>query len=270
MTVIAGYLCTDGVVLVADSAATLGVSGVQTITQRVRKLQIIDDSLILGVSGPVGFAQRATYHLGELWRDEQKKTFAATEVVPIMEKIRAKIWDSFLNVEIRVATVSKQLFGQASIQSSLAGFLIGAPMGDSFCLMQFDQQAAPEAATEDLPFMTIGCIPRITDTLLGFARHHFWADRALNTGEAEFTLMWTLEEAIRLAPGGVSRPLEVAVLRKTESGDTFARKLPDVELEEHRGKLQEFEKELPDRFNEWVSHTFGPAAAEGVSNPPTT
>ena len=53
MTLVVGVRCADGVVMGADSAATFGGAGTPTVTQPVRKLDVIDEEVIvvLGVSG---------------------------------------------------------------------------------------------------------------------------------------------------------------------------------------------------------------------------
>ncbi|GEM_PF-6024646 len=58
MTLIVAWKSSDGVVVGADSAATLGTSASQTVKETVTKLYIVKDKLILGVSGPIGLAQR--------------------------------------------------------------------------------------------------------------------------------------------------------------------------------------------------------------------
>ena len=67
LTLIVGIKCTDGVVLGADGAATLGVMGTPTVRQAVKKLTIIDRQVVVGVSGPVGLAQRFTNEVEALW-----------------------------------------------------------------------------------------------------------------------------------------------------------------------------------------------------------
>lgn len=58
MTLIVGIKCDDGIVLGADGAATLGVMGQSTVRQATKKLDILKESVVVGVSGPVGLAQR--------------------------------------------------------------------------------------------------------------------------------------------------------------------------------------------------------------------
>ena len=64
MTLIIGILCDQGVVMAADSAATLvSVDGTSTIQQPVHKLRVFDNRVILGVSGPIGLGQFLGYEI---------------------------------------------------------------------------------------------------------------------------------------------------------------------------------------------------------------
>ena len=58
MTLIIGIKCEGGIVMGADGAATLGCMGTHTVVQECKKLQLLCNSIILGVSGSVGLAQR--------------------------------------------------------------------------------------------------------------------------------------------------------------------------------------------------------------------
>ena len=58
MTLILGIRCTDGIVLGADGSATLGALGTYTARQQsVKKLRIVRDKIVFGLSGPVGLGQ---------------------------------------------------------------------------------------------------------------------------------------------------------------------------------------------------------------------
>ena len=65
MTLIVGILCSDGVVVAADGAATLGSLGNSTVRQEVKKLDVISGKIIVGVSGPVGLGQKLKDKIGK-------------------------------------------------------------------------------------------------------------------------------------------------------------------------------------------------------------
>ena len=57
MTLIVGFKCSDGIVMGADGAATFGNLGQGIIRQPIKKLEIIGNYTILGISGKVGLGQ---------------------------------------------------------------------------------------------------------------------------------------------------------------------------------------------------------------------
>ena len=73
MTLIVGAKCSDGVVLGADGAATLGdpALGQQTVIQPVHKLKTLQGRMVMGVSGAVGLGQLYGDRVEALWREKQ-------------------------------------------------------------------------------------------------------------------------------------------------------------------------------------------------------
>jgi ATP-dependent protease HslVU (ClpYQ) peptidase subunit len=71
MTLIVGIKCRNGIVMGADGAATLGALGQQTIRQETEKLDILENRIIVGVSGPVGLGQRIRAEIHTLWTDSR-------------------------------------------------------------------------------------------------------------------------------------------------------------------------------------------------------
>ena len=60
MTLLVAVQCADGIVLAADSAATLGALGQQTVRQATVKVDIVKNNTLIAVSGHVGLGQRIT------------------------------------------------------------------------------------------------------------------------------------------------------------------------------------------------------------------
>jgi len=229
MTLIIGIKCKDGIVLGADGAATLGAMGQGIILQPMKKLEIISNAIVLGVSGPVGLGQRFKGELEQLWSDRKlsgKQTFEAMGI------LRQALW-KHAKEEWEVATVTKQSIGNIALLSAACQTLLAIPVSKKLCLFQFDQQCAPEEATENLPFVAIGSGQNIADPFLAFLRRVFWPDRLLpSLADGIFATVWTLEHAIKTNPGGVADPKQIVTV-KNKGSDFKIRELPEVELEEH-------------------------------------
>jgi ATP-dependent protease HslVU (ClpYQ) peptidase subunit len=219
MTLIIGIKCKDGVLMASDGAATLGSMGIPTARQPSDKLAILQDKIIVGVSGFVGLGQRFTNEIDKLSQDtnfQQKNAIDA--MVAISEKLREHI-----NTEVRAAVSMMQLIGvQNAQQDALSATLVAIPIQNESELFQYTQQGSPERATEELPFVSIGIGQQLADPFLGFIRRIFWPNGCPTINEASFAAYWTLKHSISLSPGGIADPLQMTALIK--NGDNWVTK----------------------------------------------
>lgn len=242
MTLIVGIKCTDGVVLGADGAATYGSLGQPTIRQPVEhKLQIRKDCIVVGVSGPVGLGQRFAFEVEQLYEQKRLSGVAPERAMTII----AEAMRPHILAEIEVAKKVRELVGPAAIQSALTATLVAVPAMKQPCLFQFDQQGAPEMATADLPFVSIGIGQTIADPFLALLRRLLWPNRLPTLAEATFSVVWTLYHGIQTNAGGVAEPIQVAQLQLA-SGACRARELQGEELQEHRQFVASTETALTD------------------------
>ena len=240
MTLIIGFKCQDGIVLGADGAATLGVMGQTTVRQAAKKLSILHDSVALGVSGPVGLAQRICGEVGNLW---ESKSLSGKKPFEAMTIVREALW-KHVEPELKAAQQAMNVIGPgAAAESALCATVIALPVSKIPCLFQFNQQCYPEEATDDLPFVAIGSGQKIADPFLAFLRRIFWRSVLPTLGEGTFAVLWTLKHAIQTTPGGISDPTQVIVLRKT-SDKWQARELLELEKQEHEQAITEAERSL--------------------------
>lgn len=210
MTLIIGIKCSNGVVVGADGAATFStVMGDPTILQPVKKIKIINNTAILAVTGAIGLAQRFFGALQQL----APALAAFPNSWRAMTALRTHLWDQ-IQPELQAARAMPSLVGDRALSSALAACLIAFPVANSPCLFQFDKQAAPEEATEDLPFVTLGSGQPIADPFLAFLRRVFWEKRLPNLQEGVLAAFWSLDHAIRTNAGGVANPKSIAVLRQ--------------------------------------------------------
>ena len=69
MTILIGVLCKDGVVVGTDSSATFVAGGFGTIEQPTKKIDIIDEKIIVAGTGQVGLGQRFSYQIKKAWSE---------------------------------------------------------------------------------------------------------------------------------------------------------------------------------------------------------
>jgi 20S proteasome alpha/beta subunit len=254
MTLIVGVKCSDGIVLGADGAATFGAMGQRTIRQSVTKLHVISHRVIVGVSGPIGLSQRITGRIEDLY---QEGTLTGTKSVQAMTKIREAIWPDIFG-ELQAASLAKNVIGPIAMDSALASSIVALPLDRKPALFQFDQQGAPEEATEDLPFVAIGSGQPTADPFLAFVRKIFWPKELPPLEMGIFSALWTLQHAIETNPGGVADPIQLIVLEK-QGKDYQARQLAEEDLQEHYEAITAAESALRD-FRKGLSTEVAEAA----------
>lgn len=218
MTSIVGILCSDGVVIGSDSAATFGNSRLRTIEQPCEKLTVIDGRIIVAGTGEVGLGQRFCDVVQKAWNDKQ---FGSQPI----------------EVGRVLASRAIQDFSQTGVKLGQYGALLAYAAGGTFHLGEFSvDNFQPEWKTRQLWFTSMGSAQMITDPFLAFLREVFWENDMPTVQNAIFAITWTLDHAIHYNPGGVNGPPRVAVIEK-QKGQYGARILSEVELDEHQQSI---------------------------------
>ena len=202
MTLIVGIKCSEGIVVAADGAATLGSFGQQTVKQPVKKLCFIGDEVLLAVSGPVGLGQRIEGTIRELYTE--KKNLLQKKPYKLMSEIRVALWAQHLETEMKVAETARNTIGQMALSDALSSTVLALPLRNEPFLIQFNSQGSPEYATDSLPFLAIGSGQSIADPFLAFLRSVFWPNKLPTLSEGIFAAVWSLHHSITVHPGGVA------------------------------------------------------------------
>jgi len=230
VTLIIGVLCSDGVVMGADGAATLGNLGHSTVLQPVKKLNKIDNSVIIATSGAVGLGQRIGGSVNRHWTSGQLRTLPSFD---FMTQVRELIGPPLVREMEYAAQAAKVLGMGVASQSAIALTMLAAPIENQIRLYQFDQTGAPEEATEHLPFIAIGSGQPLADPFLAFLRQIFWKDSIPNLSEGVLATVWSLQHAIRTNTGGVAEPIQLMTLQKDGHGTPVIKEFESAELAEH-------------------------------------
>jgi ATP-dependent protease HslVU (ClpYQ) peptidase subunit len=246
MTLIVGVKCTDGIVIGADSAATyttqLGQQ--QTIRQETAtKLHITLNKVVIGVSGPIAFSQCYGDEIDSYIRSTGSKVTwknvqeAKTKITELFWKHARPAWE-------RAETVAKVVGPGTAISecnhSSAAAFAIG----DEAHLLQFTTQCQAEEVTQDLPFMTLGSGQVTADPFLAFIRRIFWPDSLPGLLDGQVATVWTLDQVIKINPGGVGGEVQIVVLKKDEKGHWRCDNLSSEEINNHRQYIADIERRM--------------------------
>lgn len=241
MTLILGIKCQDGVVMAADSAATMAVQlGPSTVVQKCTKLSPIGD-LVIGTAGPVGLGQLFTDETERIQKSRNYRCNWRT-LSDAKTALRNAMW-SYAKTEWESVEVLTRSIGPRATEMAISSTLVAFPVLDKPCLVQFDCRCSPEHATEALPFITIGSGQLLADAFLAFIRGVLWPSGLPELQQGVFYAIWAVLEAIRVSPGGLAEPVQVVTLSKTD-GSWAARELLPDELGEHRQAISDIQEGL--------------------------
>ena len=246
MTLIVGIKCTDGIVVGADGAATLGTAtGSPTVIQPANKLHILQNRIIVGVAGQVGLGQLYRDQIESLWKDRK---LGPGITLPQVQRRLCEAIQRDAKPALERAASSVPFMGPngafiLAATTTLVAMPVGGPTGRPELIQcAYDGQA--EAATEDLPYVAIGSGQPIADPHLALLRRVFWPDKLPNVADGIFAVMWTLLHSIQVNPGGVTEPIQLVVLERSQEQGLTARELPMAAVAEHRQHVKAAEEHL--------------------------
>lgn len=239
MTLIIGFKCSDGIVLGADGAATMGALGLRTIQQQDKKLKVIADKAVLGVSGPVSLGQKFASILDQYYSKDEFNNLRSHEAT---QKLQQLFWPP-VQQEMMIAAQAKQLIGQMAIESALSSTLVAMVITGELKLLEGTQQCSFEEVAAGLTFSAIGSGIGNSHAFLAFLRRVFFVDEVPTISDGVFYTVWTLAHTISIDPGGVGGDIQIVVLR-LDGGTLSIEELGQEELQEHYAAIEEAEKRL--------------------------
>ncbi len=247
MTVVVGIYCSDGVVIAADSALTIGSVIEESY---LKKIACLSEDLVVGFAGDLGFAQRFRQVAKDFWDSPARRKLAVNDFHKITEAFSVNGIDEFLkyirpNDPINIP--STVVVGFAHYKKH---HLIMLPAGNF----------QPSVINENLPFCSLGSGHYLTNPFLSFIKKVFWkGEPCPKVPLGIFSAVMAMNLAVDLNSGGINAPIHIAVLEKKDD-HYICRKLHDDELSAH----QENCKEALKHFSQYT-HFFD---RENIENAP--
>jgi 20S proteasome alpha/beta subunit len=262
MTLIVGIKCKDGIVLGADSAATYGNAFQSTIKQQTsKKLCVIQNQVILGVSGPVGLSQSYETEIEEALHNKGPKQ-RFKKMADGKKFLKDSMWKHAKPAWEKAEVLSKSI-GQQALQAAIHSSVVAFPVANEEpSLVQFTHECECEAATVELPFVSIGSGQPVADPFLAYIRKIFWPRQEPSLDDGILATLWTLSHAIEALPGGVAGPIQIVTLKKRD-GEWECHELSESELGEHRQMIAAME----DGMRKVVKETFFSQSTSPIPSP---
>lgn len=226
MTVLVGIKCKDGIVIGSDSSATFGDAQTRTIEQSTKKIEILHEKIIVAGTGQIGLGQR--------FCDQTDKGFANGH----FKNLNA------IAMATKITELAIKDYAATAATKGQYGALVAFPAAHDIHLCEFGiSDLQPELKTSSIWYASMGSGQLIADPFLGLMRSVFWDSGMPSLQDGIFIATWTLTHTIRVNPGGVNGPIQMAILTVAKQGPS-ARMLSPDELEEHAENVSGAEAHL--------------------------
>lgn len=246
MTVVATFLCTDGVVVAADSMLTSSVSGIQVAHHTGKKIKILRENQVFAFAGDMGLGERF-----QIMADEMH-TNIAQHNHPIDYPLR--LTESILN-QFQATRV-----GNINSVNTVLAYVHG---NKHYCCI-FENSIQPRLLDNNHFYYSLGIGKLSADPFLRFLVDIFCQDGLPNVRKGVFLATWAIRYVIQTIPGGVAGPIRIGTLECNQQGNYLARELPENEIDEHSQAIDS----ACTAIRKWRDSVETGAAAEGTSQPP--
>jgi hypothetical protein len=184
-------------------------NGLPPARQWAKKLRVINDLAVLGVSGHDGLAQEMALSLERCLADGRHDSHE--------EVLRSEIRDALATPVQRTVAIHRTLqglpgYGITTTDYVLSQSLVAVPFGKSLRLYVLDPDCSLTEITEELSWVAIGNARAIAEPFLAFLRHILWGGGLPSTAHGELAAYWSVRHAMEYYPAGLARPIQLTVM----------------------------------------------------------
>lgn len=250
MTLVIGVLCTDGIVVGADSRATYALpSGEKTVEQDMdSKINIVDDKMVCAFSGSNGMGQDVLDSLTKTWGKIQRRS---------LENIKSEMTNTIASIVKDYAqrrNVAAMAFGSDPESMRSAQFVVGLVSQNRPALLHFNARGDCEEVHRGLSFIAIGSGQPFADPFVSFVKRVAWFNGKPETiRQGIVGVLWSIQYVTEVNPGeGVGGPESIGVLRKGKNS-WQSDELKGELLDEYRGAIDSAESRIHEELNKVAS-----------------
>lgn len=226
----------------ADGGTTYG-----QVIQPSTKIRILADQVIVGGAGSVGMGQLCFDRIEQLW--SQTGYSESKGIVDVQREIQEAI-RSEVDRNRPQAVANIPLIGQQQAMAMLdTAVLVGARVGGNSGrseLYYFDWLGNTQNAQDNLPSLATSSGAQLALPFLSFLRSVFWPNGPPNIANGVYSVVWTLTYAIRHSTFGLADPIQVVLVRDSES--PIIHELSKAEIGQHQDRVAELEYQLQEWF----------------------
>lgn len=247
MTLITGLLTRTGVILAADSAASVSQLA-RLPVEKLGQLSDGDNSAWYGGAGPTTRIQDLrlyfAQHVAQFQQSRRPKTLAQLSNLEVREGLRQSALKVLADIQ---QAWERQPGGAAQMnpQSECASMLVAVPGPEGYRLFGVDvSNAATAQATLDNPLMAIGSGSVGAIPFYSFLRRAVYPrDELQDMENALLAVCWVQYQVISTTPGGVAEPIHIVCLCRDGQTEVLA----EDRINELKSRVSSIEEALQEQ-----------------------
>ena len=248
MTLVIGVLCGDGIVIGADSIATLATpKGQPTVEQKLdSKVHKVDDSMLYAFSGDIGLGQDVLHSVSKSWERNKSKSKQN-----IRKNLTKAVVDPIEEYAKRTNHIRRVLPNDLAYEPPIIS-IVALVAKDEPTLIRYSLEGHPEEVTGGLSFAAIGSGQDDAEPFLAFVKRVAWNDKQPRTVKQGIVgVLWALQYVSDSNTSiGVGGPFSIGVLEKTQGEwKASVHKEDDDRVGLYKGNIESAERSLYEELN---------------------
>lgn len=248
MTVVAAFLCTDGVVVAADSMLSVNIAGYPLAHHKGKKVHALMGDQLFAYAGDQG--------LGARFRTIVELSHAQIPGVahPLQYPLdlTASAHTQFASTNIDITNLD------------LNAVVAFHHQGVHYCSVFEGISLQPRLLDTDHFYAALGTGRVAADPFLRFLYETFCQGMQPPLRDAVFLATWAVQYAIETIPGGVADPIYIGILERAGEGGYAVRELADEERDERLEAIEDARQTL----REWRDSLHDEEAPEDIPPKP--
>jgi len=219
MTVVVAFLCTDGIVLAADSMITPSMGNLNVGHHHGLKVNVLAGDQLFAFAGDQGQAARVMLIANNGANVINTFDHPMDYAVAISEAVVAQFTRTGINGSINVNT------------------MLGWRHKDTTACCVFEGAMQPRLLDANHFYVALGSGKLSADPFIRFVVDTFCTAGQPTVREAVFLATWVVQHVIDTNSGGVAAPIRMVTIEEV-AGNFLARDLPIEEIAEHQQAIE--------------------------------
>jgi hypothetical protein len=233
MTILVSALCEDGLVIGADSMASLNLGNTNFVGVDNNKITTIDNTLIIACAGDDNLMSKFINFLNISYNSIREECKNDKDIYSLPQKIGLQFAHYLVNHLQQMPTLlNQQILNKIATEGFNFSAILGFTLNDNnHYLCKYDNRLIPTIIRNDGIWHIIqGSGQLVAEPSMHLVKKLLNIKRKPTVNEASTLVYWTIQHAIEVSSGGIGGDIKIKILKKDNNIYTIT----DGDIVEHK------------------------------------